>query len=1419
MSKITSKIISYLLLVSMALSMPLQSLAEENDSSMPVGGYDYEMLDSFTDLLDDEAGGAVPNSEELDEKMAALYADESDIAVSDEEDDYTDVSTMSDEEFFGVWDENTGEWSIKGKLNYDYSEDLAEVERLVKLNSYALARDALLEYYKNRKNIGRPGYASNIFWEEMSINLREAYTFGESALTYVNVENAGEYQLYSVDLMGYTGYDTFLISSFYKTQDMVQIASRESDYSPSLLIYKKDGSSVTLYPNKDTYIRGYDDDFDYSHEVYGDSKELFVKDAYCQRNDGTYKPYSSKTRRTYIAFDKDKYPSDIDRMYLQFYAKIVPEEGSTEVTETSHELTVFQAYNTSWSETEDDNSSFAPMTWADYVQAHYSFNGVPGGFNYNWQDNVPSEWLNLNTRFINQNTMAKAGILLGKPEYIEKSISSTLAFIKNADDRILNDGGVPKNRDMESASRVANFPAMMSIYLEADLLTADALTDMLKWLWHDTTYLYDGAGILYQGRTTIPTANNYAETNRGLHHVRGFEAVCTYFPEFADRDEWKVLADERLKVGTDVLINDDGCYGEPTFSYPGTVLNYYSALNKVLTDGGDELPDWYEDKVRKLAKYIMYVSYPNDTPPRWGEGAPGASRLALNEVLNVIDDDELKYYVTRGDDGSEPETMTKYFDKLKLVTTRTAWDSSASMMMMSAKNGGNHNHKDSLALMWYSGYRDILADTGMTTYDARHPHFQWQRHMTRSHNTIEIDETPQRGSDFLYNTSDDQLLWNGESSLNLVPNEIADRITAWTDATEGFRHYRNVTYIKNHDLLIVSDMVSPDDEDEHSYTQNWHTSAKNLSHPVIDTTTKQGKTGYYDGTNLIISQALTDNLDLTLEEGYSADDASRPTEYFCYKKTGVGNVAYNTVLYSRKTGTSADVTTQNIDTGTGPSIASAMNVNLFVDDDDALNVVYYNSFEENPKNRTFGDYSTDASNAMIMQDAFEKPSFISMYNGKEFRTADGSAIVTSDRKIDDIEIEFDDSQAVITSRDESAAAASLIIKAPESVDVVKFNGERIPFAYSNGLLYINNNDALDMSSDCGYVFSDKAVNGKKSYFVTVDIPENALVSGALRIPKCVFENDYLKIDMGDAKLRSCAKVTVDGHTGKSASITYNGAVIGIGKTSKVGMSRAEADSNVNETSPLAENAREDLVIWSKLLGTFTVGAAASSDSSTGGSGNISPGIKSFPTGGGITVPDDNKGDENGGNDDNKPTAPFTDISGHWSQDDIEYMYSKGFVKGKTDTEFDPDSGITRAEFVAIALRCLGITAESYKGVFDDVSDSDWYSDIVQTAADKGIMTGYESHFRPNDGITREEMAVILVRLYEMNHGIVKEASGNFADSAQISDWAKDSIYRAVACGLMNGVSETEFAPLSGATRAEATTVLKRLTDKVKEVAE
>ncbi|WP_435169434.1 S-layer homology domain-containing protein [Paenibacillus glycanilyticus] len=183
-------------------------------------------------------------------------------------------------------------------------------------------------------------------------------------------------------------------------------------------------------------------------------------------------------------------------------------------------------------------------------------------------------------------------------------------------------------------------------------------------------------------------------------------------------------------------------------------------------------------------------------------------------------------------------------------------------------------------------------------------------------------------------------------------------------------------------------------------------------------------------------------------------------------------------------------------------------------------------------------------------------------------------------------------------------------------------------------------------------------------------------------------------------------------------------------------------------------------------------------------------------------------------------ASFKDIAAHWAKDDILLLANKRIVNGVSTDLFAPNRNITRAEFAALVVKALGLAAGSETSVpsFTDVASSAWYASYVKTAVQYGIVKGMsDGTFRPNQEITRQEMAVMLARALVL---VTKRGSAPIQaeapeaafpqDGSQIADWAKSAINELVAAGIMQGKSAGKFAPLDQASRAEAAVTLKRL---------
>ena len=168
--------------------------------------------------------------------------------------------------------------------------------------------------------------------------------------------------------------------------------------------------------------------------------------------------------------------------------------------------------------------------------------------------------------------------------------------------------------------------------------------------------------------------------------------------------------------------------------------------------------------------------------------------------------------------------------------------------------------------------------------------------------------------------------------------------------------------------------------------------------------------------------------------------------------------------------------------------------------------------------------------------------------------------------------------------------------------------------------------------------------------------------------------------------------------------------------------------------------------------------------------------------------------------------PFSDISGHWSKDYVISLSKKGYISGYPDKTFRPDNTVTRAEMVKLVCNMLKLK-EKESAVFDDVRTGDWYFGCVGAANETGIVNGDGKSFFPDATITRQDAAVIIMRMLKY---CGKELSGSksFSDSAMISEYAQSSVSSLAANDIINGENGC-FNPARPVTRGELAALIER----------
>jgi len=178
---------------------------------------------------------------------------------------------------------------------------------------------------------------------------------------------------------------------------------------------------------------------------------------------------------------------------------------------------------------------------------------------------------------------------------------------------------------------------------------------------------------------------------------------------------------------------------------------------------------------------------------------------------------------------------------------------------------------------------------------------------------------------------------------------------------------------------------------------------------------------------------------------------------------------------------------------------------------------------------------------------------------------------------------------------------------------------------------------------------------------------------------------------------------------------------------------------------------------------------------------------------------------------------FTDVpSTSWYRDYVQYVYDHALMGGVSKTEFRPDGTLTRAQVAQILYNQAGSPDVTEESQFTDVKSTAWYYRAVTWAAENQVVGGYtDGTFRPNQSITRQEVAVML---YARAGRPVASGSldGIFADSSSVAKWATNAMVWAYQNQILSGEragDDLYLRPKNNATRAQAAVMITRYAEQ------
>jgi hypothetical protein len=166
-------------------------------------------------------------------------------------------------------------------------------------------------------------------------------------------------------------------------------------------------------------------------------------------------------------------------------------------------------------------------------------------------------------------------------------------------------------------------------------------------------------------------------------------------------------------------------------------------------------------------------------------------------------------------------------------------------------------------------------------------------------------------------------------------------------------------------------------------------------------------------------------------------------------------------------------------------------------------------------------------------------------------------------------------------------------------------------------------------------------------------------------------------------------------------------------------------------------------------------------------------------------------------------ASYTDVpADSWAKSYIDNLADLGVFTG--EGKFRPADNMSRAEFVKSVVVAAGLEG-STAITFPDVKDGDWFAPYVKTAVANGVISGYANgNFGPNDSLTREQAAKIVVNAFDLPLATPEVAS--FSD-VKSTAWSYSFVETLVSYGIVSGYGNGKFGPADNVTREQVAKIV------------
>ena len=160
------------------------------------------------------------------------------------------------------------------------------------------------------------------------------------------------------------------------------------------------------------------------------------------------------------------------------------------------------------------------------------------------------------------------------------------------------------------------------------------------------------------------------------------------------------------------------------------------------------------------------------------------------------------------------------------------------------------------------------------------------------------------------------------------------------------------------------------------------------------------------------------------------------------------------------------------------------------------------------------------------------------------------------------------------------------------------------------------------------------------------------------------------------------------------------------------------------------------------------------------------------------------------------------MQSHWAKDYAQTMIDEGIMTLDEQSNFNPETLVTRAELIRYMFVAFKFEKTAYSGIFEDVSQNDDFADMLETFVNEGIISR-DVKFRPNDNISRQEAAKVFVLVMKCKGELTEiNEVKTFTDAHLIGGWAMPYVEDACRAGLIVGNEDGSFNPKGNITKAQ-----------------